>query len=187
VRASCSQRTPHFCVDALRLTPFPPSPLLPPGGVDLLLHLLKNIADLPVWTSVVKTSGLGKAIGSIEKNRICSGSPNEGPIKERVALVKDHWKASVKARKIIDPQSKVGEKREPPVVPTEAASPAAKRTKVSESPKSSYFSSLVKKASGGESLASMSSAKANPSTTNGTKVATKSTPANPGRFRRVKV
>lgn len=168
---------------ATRLTPF--SLFLSPGGVDLLLHLLKNIADLPVWTAVVKDSGLGKAIGSIEKHRICRDTPNEGPIREKVAIVKDHWKASVKARKIADPSSrdKVGAKREP-VVSTEAASPSAKRTKVSESPKSSYFSSLVKKASGGDSQAAMSSplAKAHQPTANATK---SSTTSNPGKFRRV--
>ena len=40
------------------------------GGVDLLLHLLTNITKLPVTKSVVKDSGMGKVIGSIEKHKI---------------------------------------------------------------------------------------------------------------------
>jgi len=67
--------------------------------VDLLLHLLSNVKDLPVTTSVVKASKLGPAIGKLGKHSICKGTPNESAILERVSGIKDAWKASVKARK----------------------------------------------------------------------------------------
>ena len=69
------------------------------GGVDLLLHLLTNIIELPVTKSVVKDSGMGKAIGSIEKHQICSGTPNEAAVRERVDKIKAAWNKSVKALK----------------------------------------------------------------------------------------
>mmetsp|Transcript_27438 Transcript_27438/g.65869 ORF Transcript_27438/g.65869 Transcript_27438/m.65869 type:complete len:746 (+) Transcript_27438:1751-3988(+) len=69
------------------------------GGVDLLLHLLSNITDLPVTKSIVKDSGMGKTVGTIEKKSICAGTPNESAIKSRVQAIKDSWKESVKARK----------------------------------------------------------------------------------------
>jgi hypothetical protein len=69
------------------------------GGVDLLLHLLTNIIKLPVTKSVVKDSGMGKAIGSIEKHKICVGTPNEIGVKERVQQIKEAWNKSVKALK----------------------------------------------------------------------------------------
>jgi hypothetical protein len=67
--------------------------------VDLLLFLLSNITDLPVTKSIVKDSGMGKAVGTIEKKSICAGTPNEPAIKSRVQAIKDAWKESVKARK----------------------------------------------------------------------------------------
>ena len=69
------------------------------GGIDLLLHLLTNIIKLPVTKSIVKDSGMGKAIGSIEKHKICVGTPNEATIKEKVRLIKEAWNKSVKALK----------------------------------------------------------------------------------------
>lgn len=69
------------------------------GGIDLLLHLLTNITNLPVTKSVVKNSGMGKAIGQIDKHRICAGTLNEGAIKERVKAIKDAWNKSVKSLK----------------------------------------------------------------------------------------
>ena len=69
------------------------------GGVDFLLHLLSNITDLPVTKSIVKDSGMGKSVGTIEKKSICAGTPNESAIKSRVQAIKDAWKESVKARK----------------------------------------------------------------------------------------
>lgn len=69
------------------------------GGVDLLLHLLTNIKDLPVTKTIVKQSGMGKAIGSIEKHSICAGTPNETAIMDRVHGIKSAWNSSVKARK----------------------------------------------------------------------------------------
>lgn len=67
------------------------------GGMDLLLHMLSSIRGLPVTKSVVKSSGMGKVIGTIEKHRICVGSGNEDAIQTRVAAVKEAWNASVKA------------------------------------------------------------------------------------------
>lgn len=64
-----------------------------------MLHLLTNIKDLPVTKSLVKQSGMGKAIGSIEKHSICAGTPNETAIMDRVQQIKSAWNASVKARK----------------------------------------------------------------------------------------
>ena len=69
------------------------------GGVDLLLHLLTNIIELPVTKSVVKDSGMGKAIGSIEKHQICAGTLNETAVRERVDKIKAAWNRSVKALK----------------------------------------------------------------------------------------
>lgn len=129
------------------------------GGVDLLLHLLKNIADLPVTTSMVKQSGLGKLVGSIEKHRVCSG-PNEGNIRENIFLVKSSWKASVKARKIAEgssqPKLSVVPKRDVPSS-NEPASPSAKRAKVAESSPKSSLSSLLNRMSGSNSSSSQSS------------------------------
>ena len=65
----------------------------------MLLHLLSNIKDLPVTKSIVKQSGMGKAIGSIGKHSICAGTPNETAIMDRVDGIKSAWNASVKARK----------------------------------------------------------------------------------------
>jgi hypothetical protein len=129
----------------------------------LLLHLLTNITNLPVTKSVIKVSGMGKAIGSIEKHSLVAGTPNESAIKERVEQIKDAWKASVKVRKTIDPandpagEPKSGVKRE---LESPAPSPSsAKRIKsVVDTKKPSSFSSLLKKVS--SSASSSASAKA---------------------------
>lgn len=115
------------------------------GSVDLLLHLLSNIIELPVTKTVVKSSGMGKAIGSIEKHSICKGTPNESAIKGRVRQIKDAWNASVKARKGQDPSD--SKKRD--IDSTGAVSPTSpKRVKVAEETKKSpSFSSLLKKIS----------------------------------------
>jgi hypothetical protein len=42
---------------------------------------------------------MGKAIGSIEKHKICAGTPNEHGVKERVQQIKEAWNKSVKALK----------------------------------------------------------------------------------------
>lgn len=115
------------------------------GGFDLLLHLLSNIVNLPVTKSTVKDSGMGKAIGTVEKHRLCNGTPNEAAIKERVQQIKDAWHASVKARKPLD-TSKEGAKR--PSDTTSNAS-SAKRVKTEIDPKkSSSFTTLLNKVSG---------------------------------------
>lgn len=108
------------------------------GGVDLLLHMLTNITNLPVTKSVVKDSGMGKAIGSLDKHKICAGTPNEGPIKDRTKLLKEAWNKSVKARKETKPAPSAGTKREV-VAPT--SPPAPKKVKTEKS----SFSSLLKK------------------------------------------
>jgi len=70
------------------------------GSVDLLLHLLSSITDLPVTKLMVLSSGMGKAIRDIEKHKICAGTANETAIKTRVKAVKDAWNASVKVNKV---------------------------------------------------------------------------------------
>jgi len=69
------------------------------GGIDLLLYLLTNITLLPVTKSIVKESGMGKAVGSIRKHRLCVDSPHKVAIIERVNAIKDAWHKSVKIRK----------------------------------------------------------------------------------------
>jgi hypothetical protein len=145
------------------------------GGVDLLLHLLANIASLPVTKSVVKSSGMGKLIGSLEKHRLCTENPNASVIKERIQLVKDCWSASVKARKSqeqaekptqstdgqqnVSTEDKVAPKRAPDS--GHSNEPSLKKAKLTDEPKksaSSAFSSLLKKVSGSSSTASGSTA-----------------------------
>lgn len=141
------------------------------GNIDLLLHLLSNIVDLPVTKTVVKSSGMGKAIGAIEKHSACKGTPNEAAIIERVANIKEAWQKSVKARKAqapppasnpvasgpppsaaaqVPPPPAVGvaagEKRDAPSGSASGSS-VAKKPKPSTNPTSS-FSSLLAKVSG---------------------------------------
>jgi len=120
----------------------------------LLLHLLSNIVDLPVTKSIVKDSGMGKAVGSIEKHRLVVGTPNESAIKERVQAVKDAWQASVKARKSkasSSGESKVGTKRPSDSAPVSASPSSAKRSKSGDDAKKpSSFSSLLKTLSGSD-------------------------------------
>jgi len=129
------------------------------GGIDLLLHLLSNIADLPVTKSIVKSSGMGKAVGSVEKHRIVVGSPNESAIKERVQKVKDAWHASVKARKgqSSSKDSISGIKR--PIESASESPSSAKRVKAEdEDKKVNSFSSLLKTVSGSDGLKTKSNA-----------------------------
>ena len=69
------------------------------GGVDLLLHLLSNIEQLPVSKQMVTSTKLGKQINAVAKHRICVGTLNEKAIKERVDKVKQSWMVSVKKMK----------------------------------------------------------------------------------------
>lgn len=129
-----------------------------PGGYDLLLHLLSNIVALPVTKSVVKDSGMGKAVGTLEKHKFVVGTPNEASIKSRVQLIKEAWNKSVKALKGKD------EPKAPPAkrpAPPPAAVPA-KKPKVEEPPKkASSFSSLLKKVSASSSAPSAKVEEAN--------------------------
>jgi hypothetical protein len=93
---------------------------------------------------------MGKAIGSLEKNKICAGTPNEEPIKERVSAIKDAWHKSVKARK--DKPKPKETSGTPPVkreldtsATSESSAPLPKKAKVDDSKKS--FSSLMQKMS----------------------------------------
>jgi hypothetical protein len=106
---------------------------------------------LPVTKSVVVESGLGKAVGALEKNKICVGSPNEVAIRERVQRVKDAWNASVKANK----ETSAAKKRA--LDAAAAESPSKKAKTEAPSKKSSSFSSLLNKVS--TSGSSKSSAK----------------------------
>jgi len=127
------------------------------GGIDLLLHLLSNIVDLPVNKATVKESGMGKAIGTIEKHSICKGTPNESAISDRVSSIKDAWQASVKARKSqagaassSTVASASGSKRE---AAAESSSPTATKRAKATTPgaPSSSFSSLIKRVSSSSS------------------------------------
>ncbi|KAL3918309.1 MAG: hypothetical protein SGILL_004301, partial [Bacillariaceae sp.] len=106
---------------------------------------------LPVTKSVVKDSGMGKAIGSIGKSKICAGTPNEEPIKERVTSIKDAWNRSVKARKEkAPPQEKRSSDSSVPVkreldTSSQVSAPISKKPKVEETRKSSSLSSLMQK------------------------------------------
>ena len=99
--------------------------------------MLTNITNLPVTKSVVKESGMGKAIGSLDKHKICAGTPNEDPIKQRTKQLKDAWNKSVKARKEAKPAN-AGVKRD---VIAPSSPPAQKKVKTEKS----SFSSLLKK------------------------------------------
>ena len=65
----------------------------------MLLHLLTNIAPLPVTKEMVTTCRLGKAVVAILKHSICVGTPNEKAISSRVQNVKSRWSDTVKALK----------------------------------------------------------------------------------------
>ncbi|GAX15482.1 hypothetical protein FisN_8Lh217 [Fistulifera solaris] len=120
------------------------------GSVDFLLHLLTCIVNLPVTKNAVKESGMGKAIGTIEKHPMCKGSPNEAAISKRVQDIKEAWNASVKARKAIESTSEVSitsNKRANEEINDSQLS--SKKPKVSSTTKkSSSFSTLLKKVSG---------------------------------------
>lgn len=75
------------------------------GGMDLLLHLLSNIAPLPVTKEMVTTCRLGKAVVAVLKHKICVGSPNEKAISSRVQTVKTSWSEAVKALRNVSEQS----------------------------------------------------------------------------------
>ena len=134
----------------------------PPGNIDLLLQLLSEVVDLPVTKSLVKQSGLGRAIGSIEKHNLVKGTPNESAIVDRVQKVKDAWSASVKARKAQDAvasnSSDLGNSKKRDVSSQAPLSPtAAKRQKADDGKKSSSsLSSLIKRVSGAPNGASAS-------------------------------
>lgn len=88
---------------------------------------------------------MGKAVGAIEKHSICSGTPNENSIKERVQGIKDAWKESVKVLKEKDSNPADSKKRD--VDPTTLA-PAAKKQKTEEkSTKPASLASLMNKVS----------------------------------------
>eukprot|EP00546_Thalassionema_frauenfeldii_P000963 CAMPEP_0178931562 /NCGR_PEP_ID=MMETSP0786-20121207/21989_1 /TAXON_ID=186022 /ORGANISM="Thalassionema frauenfeldii, Strain CCMP 1798" /LENGTH=779 /DNA_ID=CAMNT_0020608473 /DNA_START=1987 /DNA_END=4326 /DNA_ORIENTATION=- len=96
------------------------------GSVDLLLHFLSSITELPVTRSHVQDSGMGKKVGSIEKHPICVGSANESAIKDRIQKVKNSWNASVKALK--DNGSPPDNKKRP----ADSASFASKKLKTED-------------------------------------------------------
>jgi hypothetical protein len=133
----------------------------------LLLHLLSSVTGLPVTKSVVKASGMGKAIGSIEKHALVVGTPNETAVKDRVQSIKDSWHASVKALKgkdVVAINTATKRHLESPVT-----SPiSAKRTKVvDDSKKVSSFSSLLKKVTSSAGNSGMKSVSAAGTSGNG--------------------
>lgn len=72
------------------------------GSVDMLMHLLLNITNLPVTKAAIKGSGMGTAIGKIGKHAICKGTPNEHAIEEKLTQLKESWQSFVKAKKVIE-------------------------------------------------------------------------------------
>ena len=147
------------------------------GSMDFLLHLLSSIIHLPVDKAIVKESGMGKAIGSLAKDKFCRG-PNENAVQERVDQIKDAWHASVKARKVSatpdvkkeptqeDPKPLPSSKRK---ITTEESSPETKRKikieapppkKVKSNPGFS-MSALLEKVSGNKTLESKETTKWN--------------------------
>jgi len=115
------------------------------GGLDLLLHLLSNITDLPVTKDMVTSSKLGRAVAGVEKHRICVGGKNEPAIRERVTRVKEHWSASVRRMKQIQPQdgkNNVSQKRQIQFLDNVTVS---KKVKAEDQKEKVSFSSLVKK------------------------------------------
>jgi hypothetical protein len=127
----------------------------------LLLHLLSSITELPVTKSVVKASGMGKAIGSIEKHSLVVGTPNEEAVKNRVQLIKDSWHASVKALKGKDTPAATNAAAKRQIESPEASPISAKRVKVADdSKKVSSFSSLLKKVTSSAGNSAMNSSAA---------------------------
>eukprot|EP00540_Astrosyne_radiata_P006707 CAMPEP_0116866362 /NCGR_PEP_ID=MMETSP0418-20121206/25980_1 /TAXON_ID=1158023 /ORGANISM="Astrosyne radiata, Strain 13vi08-1A" /LENGTH=812 /DNA_ID=CAMNT_0004501975 /DNA_START=803 /DNA_END=3241 /DNA_ORIENTATION=- len=111
------------------------------GGVDLLLLMLTSMRDLPVTRSMVKETGLGKRVGSIEKQKISAGTMNESAIMTRVKAIKDAWNKSVKAHQSKDsPDTK---KRRAGSLQSQGP----KKTKVDDGEKKGSFSNLLKKIS----------------------------------------
>jgi hypothetical protein len=124
----------------------------------LLLHLLSSITGLPVTKSVVKASGMGKAIGSIEKHSLVVGTPNETAVKDRVQSIKDSWHASVKALKGKDTPAATNTVTKRQIESPAPSPPSAKRVKVADdSKKVSSFSSLLKKVSSSAGSSGMKS------------------------------
>ena len=128
----------------------------PIGGIDLLLHLLTNITLLPVTKSIVKESGMGKAVGSIGKHRLIVDSPNKVAITERVNAIKDAWHKSVKVRKDRPQNSTAVASGQPSSTKRALGSHSlpsspAKKIKTDDNKKSS-FSSLLKKVEPASSL-----------------------------------
>jgi hypothetical protein len=107
------------------------------GSVDMLLHLLVNITNLPVTKAAIKDSGMGVTIGTIGKHEICKDTPNEHAIKEKINILKDSWNSSVKARKAIEAGKE-------PVKPLAAPSPLSDTSK-REAPVAASSNSPIKR------------------------------------------
>lgn len=152
-----------------------------------MLHLLSNIVTLPVTKSNVKDSGMGKAIGSIEKHTMCLGTPNEASIKERVIMVKGAWQKSVKLlkEKNGDVETSSGldsgsmgtsSKRELETTSKLDLAPAAKKSRTDEKKKSSSLLSLLNKVKPDSDMSQ------NISTKSGLSASTATGGANDGKF-----
>lgn len=111
--------------------------------------MLSNLEKLPVTRSIILDSGMGKAIGTVEKHALVKGTPNEAAVKSRVQQIKDSWQASVKERKAAAGVQVKETKRSSEAIVTESP-PSGKKIKTEVSPKKiSSFSSLLKKVSRG--------------------------------------
>ena len=97
----------------------------------------------------IKDSGLGKAVGAVEKHRVCKGSIHANAIVQRVEQIKQAWHARVKSQKIQETTSETsGSKRssEKDVISPNATK-KLKQTTVVDDKKVSSFSTLLKKVS----------------------------------------
>jgi hypothetical protein len=113
----------------------------------------------------IKDSGLGKAVGAVERHKICKGSPHENAIVQRVERIKQAWHARVKSQKMNDaatiPSSATNELKRPIDNSThnqtvvKKMKPEEKKATVNiEEKKVSSFSSLLKKVSAPSSSSS---------------------------------
>ena len=106
------------------------------GSVDMLMHLLLNITNLPVTKAAIKGSGMGTAIGKIGKHAICKGTPNEHAIEEKLNQLKESWQSSVKANKVVEAskQPAIGDESTTSSPPSEAVKRESPGAATSPSP-----------------------------------------------------
>jgi TFIIS helical bundle-like domain len=121
------------------------------------LHLLTSIEHLPVTKASIKDSGLGKAVGAVEKHKICKSSPHATAIVQRVERIKQAWHARVKSQKINESSSTETNELKRPIESSNTSPASVKKMKqvplieekkittITEEKKNLSFSNLLKK------------------------------------------